>query len=177
MLLTVTMMSIRSIRILTGTWCVAALSQEFYVFCQTVLIRTLKNGYNYYPYFIEKKTEAHRIKQLAYGDPAYGCRAETWVRQSDCRACALNLCTVNLMNYPNSFTHSLIQSINICRHFPGSPVIMNPSCNTGDMGLTPGWGTNIPHDSEQLSLCATTTETMRCNERSRALQLRPNTAK
>lgn len=77
MFLRVTMMSIRSIRVLTGTCCIPALSRELYVFCQTVLIRALKNGYNYYPYFTDKETEAHRIKQLAYGDPAYGCKAET----------------------------------------------------------------------------------------------------
>ena len=174
MLLRVTMMPIRSIWVLTGTWCTPALSQELYVFCQTVLIRTLKNGYNDYPYFTDKETEAHRIKQLAYVDPTYGCRAETWLRQSDCRACALSLCTVDLMDYANSFTHSLIQSINICRHFPCGPVVTNPSCNTGDTGLTPGRGTNVPH--EQLSLCATTTETAR-QWKIRALQLRPNTAK
>ena len=42
--------------------------------------------------------------------------------------------------------------------FPGGPVVTNPSCNTGVSGLTPGRGTNIPHDSEQLSLRATTTD-------------------
>ena len=31
-------------------------------------------------------------------------------------------------------------------------------CNAGDAGLTPGWGTKIPHAMEQLSSNATTRE-------------------
>ena len=30
------------------------------------------------------------------------------------------------------------------------PVVKNPSCNAGDMGLIPGQGTKIPHAEEQL---------------------------
>ena len=29
--------------------------------------------------------------------------------------------------------------------FPGGPVVQNAPSNTGDIGLIPGWGTNIPH--------------------------------
>ena len=39
--------------------------------------------------------------------------------------------------------------------FPGSPVVKNPPCNAGDMGLFPGQVTKIPHTLEQLSLHAT----------------------
>ena len=41
--------------------------------------------------------------------------------------------------------------------FPGGLVVNNLPCNTGDVGSIPGWGTNIPHASEQLSPHATTT--------------------
>ena len=37
---------------------------------------------------------------------------------------------------------------------PCGPVVKNLPCNAGDMGLTPDWGTKIPHFSEQLSLQA-----------------------
>ena len=42
-----------------------------------------------------------------------------------------------------------------------SPVVQwlkNQSCNSGDIGSVPGWGTKIPHAVEQLSLPATATE-------------------
>ena len=42
--------------------------------------------------------------------------------------------------------------------FPGGPVVKNPPCNVGDVGLIPGQGTKIPHAVGQLSLCATTAE-------------------
>ena len=42
--------------------------------------------------------------------------------------------------------------------FPGHPVVKNLSCKAGDTGLIPGQGTKIPHATEQLSPCATTTE-------------------
>ena len=38
----------------------------------------------------------------------------------------------------------------------GGTVVENPPCNARDMGLIPGWGSKIPHASEQLSSCATT---------------------
>ena len=42
-----------------------------------------------------------------------------------------------------------------------SPMVQwlkNQSCNSGDIGSIPGWGTKIPHAMEQLSLPAATTE-------------------
>ena len=47
--------------------------------------------------------------------------------------------------------------------FPGGPVVKNLLSNAGDAGLIPGGGTKIPHAAGQLSLCATTTELLRCN--------------
>ena len=40
--------------------------------------------------------------------------------------------------------------------FPGGAVVENPPANAGDMGSIPGPG--IPHATEQLSPCTTTTE-------------------
>ena len=40
--------------------------------------------------------------------------------------------------------------------FPGGP----PPCNAGSAGLTPDFGTKIPHTMEQLIPCATTTEAL-----------------
>ena len=34
---------------------------------------------------------------------------------------------------------------------PGCPVVKNPSCNAGDAGSIPGWGTKIPRAMGQLS--------------------------
>ena len=42
--------------------------------------------------------------------------------------------------------------------FPGGPVVKNPPSNAGDAGSIPGWGTEIPHTTGQLSPRATTTE-------------------
>ena len=42
--------------------------------------------------------------------------------------------------------------------FPHGTVVKNPSCNAGDTGSIPSWGTKISHAAGQLSLCATTTE-------------------
>ena len=42
--------------------------------------------------------------------------------------------------------------------FPGGPVVKNPPCNAGDMGLIPGWKIMVPHAAEQLSLRAPTAE-------------------
>ena len=49
------------------------------------------------------------------------------------------------------------------RDFLRSPVVKNPPSNAGVMGLTPGWGTKIPHAVGQLSPCATTTDPVRLN--------------
>ena len=42
--------------------------------------------------------------------------------------------------------------------FPGGPVVKNPPCNAGDMGLIPSQGTKIPHTavSQLLSQHAST---------------------
>ena len=61
--------------------------------------------------------------------------------------------------------------------FPGDPVVENPSCNSGDPCSIPGQETKIPHASEQLNLCTTTTEFSHCSKRSRMPQPRPEAAK
>ena len=43
--------------------------------------------------------------------------------------------------------------------FPGGPMIKNLLANARDTGLTPGSG-KIPYNMEQLSLCATDTESI-----------------
>ena len=40
---------------------------------------------------------------------------------------------------------------------PGGTVVKNPPANAGDTGSIPGLG-KIPHATEQLNPCATTTE-------------------
>ena len=45
-----------------------------------------------------------------------------------------------------------------CGGFPGGPVVRNLPANAGDTGSIPGLGAKIPHATEQLSPCATTTE-------------------
>ena len=44
------------------------------------------------------------------------------------------------------------------RDFPGGCVVKNLPCNAEDVGSIPGWGTKIPHNTEQLSLNSATTE-------------------
>ena len=63
-------------------------------------------------------------------------------------------------------------------------MVKNLPSNEGDMGLIPGWGNKIPHTMRQLSLHATTRQSVICNERpcmtqrrSCVLQLRSNAAK
>ena len=63
------------------------------------------------------------------------------------------------------------------RGFPGGPLLRNPPCNAGDMGLIPGGETKIPLATQQLSPCTTTRESVRCNKRSHMMQLRPEAAK
>ena len=41
---------------------------------------------------------------------------------------------------------------------PWWTTVENPPCSVGDMDLTPGLGTKIPHAMEQLSPCTTATE-------------------
>ena len=67
--------------------------------------------------------------------------------------------------------------------FPGGLMVKNPPYNAGDMGSVTGWGTRIPHATEQPSLGTITTES-KGSERSHmtrgsvhVLQLRCSTAK
>ena len=46
----------------------------------------------------------------------------------------------------------------IMRVFLGSPVVKNPPCNAGDMGLFPVGKTKIPHAPGQLGPQASTRE-------------------
>ena len=65
--------------------------------------------------------------------------------------------------------------------FPGDSIVKNLSSNEGDMGSSPGQGTEIPHAMKQL--CAATTEPAcsrtRASQMEKALtmRLRPNIAK
>ena len=52
-----------------------------------------------------------------------------------------------------------------CWDFRCGPVVKNPPCNAGDVGLIPGWGTMIPHTIEQLNLWTTTREPVCPNEK------------
>ena len=54
---------------------------------------------------------------------------------------------------------------------PGCPVVKNPLCNAGGVGLIPGWETEIPHPGEHLSpraaaaeACATKKDPTSCSE-------------
>ena len=51
----------------------------------------------------------------------------------------------------------------ICRDFPGGPVVENPPSNAGEVGWIPGQGTKIPHAMGQLSPCTTTNELTHLN--------------
>ena len=44
------------------------------------------------------------------------------------------------------------------RDIPGGPVVKILPCNAKDTGSVPGWGTKIPHVSEQLRPHAITRE-------------------
>ena len=59
-----------------------------------------------------------------------------------------------------------------CWDFHCGPVVKNPPCNAGDVGLIPGWGTKIPHATEQLSPYVITRESVQCNERAHMIQWR-----
>ena len=58
---------------------------------------------------------------------------------------------------------NFLSTMNHFRDFPGGPVVNNPACNLGDVGLIPGWGTKIPH------ACGATKH-MHCNEKSCIIQ-------
>ena len=67
-----------------------------------------------------------------------------------------------MLKFPVIAGFSYITSIKLIakkevRGFPGGAVVKNPPANTGDPGSKP-WSRKIPHATEQLSLCATTTE-------------------
>ena len=59
--------------------------------------------------------------------------------------------------------------INKMRDFPGAPVVKNPPCIAGEIGLIPGHGTKISHPTEQLSPPVTTREAVGLKERSRMI--------
>ena len=74
---------------------------------------------------------------------------------------------INILKYIYIYTHThSFKKKNIYIHthththtfgdFPGSPVVKNLPCNTGDTGLIPGPGIEIPHATGQLSLHAAT---------------------
>ena len=48
------------------------------------------------------------------------------------------------------------QNFKLNRYIPGGPVVKNPPCNAGDVGLIPGQGTRNPHAVGQLTPKATT---------------------
>ena len=48
---------------------------------------------------------------------------------------------------------------NLCRDFPGCPVVKNLPSNAGNTRSIPGGGTKSPHAMEQLSLRAIAKET------------------
>ena len=52
------------------------------------------------------------------------------------------------------------------RDFPGAPVVKNPPCIAGEVGLIRDHETKIPHPTEQLSLPVTTIEAVGLKERS-----------
>ena len=49
------------------------------------------------------------------------------------------------------------------RDLPGGPMVRSPSCNEGDAGSIPGWGTKILHTVEQLNPCAAIREPVHRN--------------
>ena len=44
------------------------------------------------------------------------------------------------------------------KDFPGGPAVKNLPAKVGDTGSIRGWGSKIPHATEQLSPCTTTAE-------------------
>ena len=47
--------------------------------------------------------------------------------------------------------------------FPGGPVVKDLPCNAVDTSSIPAWGAKIPCATEQLRLCAASTEPAHCN--------------
>lgn len=58
------------------------------------------------------------------------------------------------------------------RDFPGGSAVESPPCNVGDLGLIPGQGSRIPHESEHLGLYVADTETKHQKEKSQVTQQR-----
>ena len=52
-------------------------------------------------------------------------------------------------------------------------MVKNLTCDAGDAGLIPGWGTKIPHATELLSLC-TTRESVSHNKDPASHLMQPN---
>ena len=73
--------------------------------------------------------------------------------------------------HPLSPPPCIFSIIVIPEDFPGGPVVKNLLCSAGDAGSIPGWGTKIPHAMEQLSLHATTGQSVHHNEGSCVMQL------
>ena len=67
--------------------------------------------------------------------------------------------SMNLIKIPQNSVVSKLRSKNSLGDFPHDPVKTLP-CNTGDEGSIPGQGTKIPHALEQLSLHATTRDSL-----------------
>ena len=61
--------------------------------------------------------------------------------------------------------------------FPGGPVVKNLLSNAGNMGSVPGWGTRIPHATEQRSQHTTATELLRSGAPVPQLERTRNTAR
>ena len=53
------------------------------------------------------------------------------------------------------YVSSLLNPL-LSQDFPGYPVVKNLPCNPGNVGSTPGWGTKMPHGTEQRSPRSTT---------------------
>ena len=64
--------------------------------------------------------------------------------------CFTTLCC--LVSYPQKFWKGDSWD------FPGGPVVKNPPCNAGNLGLVHGWGPKIPQASRQQSPSTTATE-------------------
>ena len=65
-----------------------------------------------------------------------------------------------------AFVHEKTQQ----KHISAGPVVKKMPCNAWDVGLIPGWGTKIPHATEQLSPYATAREAVQCNEKAHMIQ-------
>ena len=60
--------------------------------------------------------------------------------------------------------HRSQDSFKVPQDFPSGPVVRNPPCNAGDVGLIPDQGTRIPHAVRHLNLYTTTKGLMKSNK-------------